>query len=121
MDNGRVIELEKELRVAGGGGEAREKLSTQDWASSYVYVPEAPPNEVRERAGLPIPTLTENASGRKEVRAVKYARRTEHEGPGHEHEKEHEKKPGQQQPGQPGQQQPGQHQPGQQHPGQEKK
>jgi hypothetical protein len=74
-----------------------------------VYQPERPPNEVRQAAGLPIPTLTETPSGRKEVRAVKYARKTEHERPGHEHEhdeKEHEKKPQQpgQQPGQPTQQ-----------------
>jgi hypothetical protein len=104
--SGQIMEVDREFRLADGSVEARQELKTQEWASSYVYMPEKPPNEVRQEAGLPIPTLTETASGRKEIRPVKYARRTEHE-PEHE-KKEHEhdpKKPGQ---GQPGQQQPGQ-------------
>jgi hypothetical protein len=119
-NNGEGIHIERGVQVTERSIASLAPATVQqkeEWLSLYVYTPERPPNEVRQAAGLPIPTLTETASGRKEIRAVKYARRTEHEGPEHEKkEPEHDpKKPGQGQPGQPGQPGPQPH-PGQQEP-----
>jgi hypothetical protein len=91
------IPIEFEAHAHGGPQQMLKEVPRRE---GYGELQERPPNQVRREAGLPIPTLVEDSQGKREVRAVKYARRTEHEGTEHEHEKhEHEKKepkPGQQ-------------------------
>lgn len=113
IDNNENPVIEREFKIAGGSPEARERLQEAPFHEARLEIGQQPPNAVRQAAGMPIPTLTENADGKREVKPVKYAKRTEHESEHEkkEHEKEHDpKKPPQ--PGQPGQ-------PGQTHPGQE--
>lgn len=40
-----------------------------------IHLTAAPPNQVRQEAGLPIPTLVEGADGKRDIKAVKYARK----------------------------------------------
>jgi len=45
--------------------------------AAEAHMAAMPPNQVRLEAGLPIPTLVEDSQGRRDVRPVRYARKTE--------------------------------------------
>jgi hypothetical protein len=121
LDNlGEGVHIERGVMVTEASVESLPPATANQkeaWSSSYILTPERPPNVVRQESGQPIPAVVDTATGRKEMRSMRFTKRTEHE-PEHEkkeHEKEHDpKKPGQpgQQPGQPGQpQHPGQQEP----------
>ena len=102
IDHNENPVVEREFKLSGGTPQARERLQQVPFQESRMEIGQQPPNAVRQAAGMPIPTLTENAEGKREVRPVSYAKRTEHEKP--EHDPKKPQQPAQGQPSQPGQQ-----------------
>lgn len=73
-DCGRVVEIEENVHVDAPQPADEDALLLE--AEEHLY-DSTPPNQVRQEAGLPIPTLVEDSEGRKEVKRVKYARKPE--------------------------------------------
>jgi hypothetical protein len=71
LDVGRVVVVEQATEVKSENVIDEDAALTQ--AESYIF--DRPPNEVRQEAGLGIPTLVEDAEGRKEIKGVKYAKK----------------------------------------------
>lgn len=110
LDNlGEGVHIERGVMVTEASVESLPPATAnqkQEWASSYILTPERPPNVVRQESGQPIPAVVDTATGRKEMRSMRFTKRTEHE-PEHEHEKKEHDPKNPQQPGQ-GQPKPGQ-------------
>ena len=77
-DMGEVREVEKEMHLDGrelgvSAAQHQEVMKEVEVREAHVTVATRPPNVVRREAGLGVPTLTEDASGKKEIKAVKYS------------------------------------------------
>lgn len=70
-DCGREPVVVSEVHVESETPVDEDAALTESDAQLY----DAPPNEVRQDAGLPIPTLVEDSQGRKEVKRVRYGRK----------------------------------------------
>jgi hypothetical protein len=69
-DLGRAVSAEFHVEQSEGEPGGKGKQITKEIA--FAIAP-APPNEVRQEAGLPIPTLTQNPlTGKPEIKAVSY-------------------------------------------------
>lgn len=78
-DQGREPGVDARVTVRGGGShgrpsEVRELVAEEALMESRSVIEEGPPNLIRQRAGMPIPTVTEDARGKKDIRGVKYAK-----------------------------------------------
>jgi len=68
-DVGRLPEAKFQVTAEEG----EKKDGKPILSKTHFEVPQAPPNEVRMDAGLPIPTLTtEQTSGKTEIKGIKY-------------------------------------------------
>ena len=70
-DSGRVAEVVKEVAVKSEEPVDEDQALVE--ADFALY--DRPPNEVRQEAGLGIPTLVTDAEGKQDIKKVRYARK----------------------------------------------
>lgn len=75
LDIGRAPEVHIQAKVKS---EKPVDPNDEDFAlnAAEAHLAAQPPNQVRLAAGLPIPTLVEDSQGQKEIKPVRYARKT---------------------------------------------
>lgn len=71
-DCGRLPEVAADVHVESEEAVGEDAALLE--AEAHLY--EAPPNQVRQEAGLAIPTLVEDSQGKREVKRVTYARKS---------------------------------------------
>lgn len=76
-DVGRIAEINASVAIKEGPVD--ELTDGDDRFLVEETIVEQPPNEVRVESEQPVPTLTEGADGRREIKGIKYARK--HEAP----------------------------------------
>lgn len=74
VDCGRIPEVAVEVHEKSENpiDETNENFALEQMD---IHLSSAPPNEVRQEAGLPIPTLVEGADGKRDIKNVKYQRK----------------------------------------------
>ncbi len=74
VDCGRIpevaVEVHEQSETAINENDENFALNEMD-----VHLSSAPPNQVRQEAGLPIPTLVEGADGKRTIKDVKYQKK----------------------------------------------
>lgn len=75
LDIGRTPEVHIRAKVQS---EKPVDETDEDFAlnAAEAHMAAMPPNQVRLEAGLPIPTLVEDTQGKRDIRPVRYARKT---------------------------------------------
>lgn len=72
-DNGIINEVDQTVPVESDPPLIDDEGTNLEMADAILY--DRPPNDVRQDAELPIPTLVETQDGRKEIRPVKYGKK----------------------------------------------
>ena len=76
VDCGRIPESTAEIHEQSENP-VDEKSENFALDQMDIHLAAAPPNQVRQETGLPIPTLVEGADGKRDIRNVKYQRKTQ--------------------------------------------
>jgi hypothetical protein len=77
VDCGRIAEVETHVQESSEHpvNERSENFALDEMD---LHLESRPPNQVRQEAGLPIPTLVEGADGKRTIKDVKYQKKTTH-------------------------------------------
>lgn len=74
-DVGRIPEVEVVVPVRVGSVDPDN--AAIDAVEATLYIEEQSPNQVRVEAGIDVPALVESEGGKKEIKGIKYAKKTE--------------------------------------------